>query len=100
MPVLMASSVVPQTPLELFSFCVCPCWGCIVLYEFRSVEAFSTVPVTPVVVPSAGHRGPYAAFFKRMLDMMLLAVLALPVLVTLCTLAALIARDGGSPFYV
>ena len=68
-------------------------------YEFRSVEAFSTVHVSPVVT-SAGHRGFYAAYVKRVLDLVLLAILALPVLVTLCTLAALVARDGSSPFYV
>lgn len=68
-------------------------------YEFPSVEAFSTVHVSPVVT-SAGSRGFYATHIKRMLDLVLLAMLALPVLVTLCTLAALIARDGSSPLYV
>lgn len=69
-------------------------------YEFRSVEAFSAAPVSLGNVTSAGYRGVYAAYVKRVLDLVLLVVVALPVLVILSTLTVIIARDGGAPFYV
>lgn len=44
--------------------------------------------------------GLYKDVFKRSLDLLAVAVLAIPVLVVVLVLAAFVAMDGKSPFYV
>lgn len=41
----------------------------------------------------------YRTYFKRVLDLTLVSIAAIPVLIILCVCALLVARDGGSPFY-
>ncbi|MCH2250062.1 MAG: sugar transferase [Cognatishimia sp.] len=44
--------------------------------------------------------GLYRSVFKRAIDIAAVAVLAIPVLVVVLILAAFVARDGKSPFYI
>ncbi|TCL00729.1 lipopolysaccharide/colanic/teichoic acid biosynthesis glycosyltransferase [Shimia isoporae] len=48
---------------------------------------------------STPQRGVYRSFMKRVLDILFVAVIALPVGAVVMALALLIARDGASPFY-
>lgn len=41
----------------------------------------------------------YRTYFKRVLDLTLVSIAAIPVLIILGICALLVARDGGSPFY-
>lgn len=41
----------------------------------------------------------YRTYFKRVLDLTLVSIAAIPVLIILGVCALLVARDGGSPFY-
>ncbi|MBV2359615.1 sugar transferase [Thalassococcus sp. CAU 1522] len=44
--------------------------------------------------------GLYREFLKRALDIVLVLLAALPVLIVVCVVAILVARDGRSPFYI
>ncbi|MCC7321176.1 MAG: sugar transferase [Rubellimicrobium sp.] len=46
------------------------------------------------------RQGPYARVFKRLFDLTLAGIAAVPVLAVVLPLALVIALDGGSPFYV
>ena len=46
-----------------------------------------------------GGRGLYRSFFKRVFDVSLVVLTALPILFLVGVLALLVARDGGRPFY-
>ena len=46
-----------------------------------------------------GDRGLYRNFFKRVFDLFLVLLTALPMLLLVGLLALLVARDGGRPFY-
>ena len=73
-------------------------------YSVRSASAGAAQctdgsAATPMIVPSPTGRGPYRRFFKRAFDITAI-VLAVPaVLPIVVVAAALVARDGGRPFY-
>ena len=68
-------------------------------YQYRAYEA---LPILPEAIgPSrTAPRGPYRRVFKRLFDILVVLVVALPVLAVVIPLALLVARDGTSPFYV
>lgn len=73
-------------------------------YSFRSASADSVRPSddiapSPLVVVSPTGRGPYRRFFKRAFDVMAIVLAAPAVLPIVAIAAAMVARDGGSPFY-
>lgn len=47
-----------------------------------------------------GYSGIYGAFLKRTLDILAVAILAIPALVLVLVAAVFVARDGKSPFYI
>ncbi|ANT61525.1 sugar transferase [Salipiger sp. CCB-MM3] len=49
---------------------------------------------------SAPHHAAYRGVFKRVLDIALVLIMALPVLPFVLVFAALVARDGHAPFYL
>lgn len=73
-------------------------------YGFRSASADAVrrsddVAASQLVDVSPTGRGPYRRFFKRAFDVTAI-VLAAPAVVPIVAIAAaLVARDGGSPFY-
>lgn len=80
--------------IELF-----PALGGDVTYQIRSYEPMTIGETATVAVRSAG-RSLYLRVFKRLLDILVVLIAALPVLAVVIPLALLVARDGGSPFFV
>lgn len=73
-------------------------------YSFRSASAdpaqgSDDIAATPMIVASPTGRGPYRRFFKRAFDITAIALAAPAVLPIVAIAAAMVARDGGSPFY-
>ncbi len=62
-----------------------------------ATELAAARPVAPYAIPSAGL---YGRVFKRLLDIALVLLAAIPVLILVLPLALLVTRDGHSPFYV
>jgi exopolysaccharide production protein ExoY len=57
----------------------------------------SVVPATPLV--RRVGRGLYRDYGKRLIDILLVLIAALPVLAVVLPMAVLVARDGRNPFY-
>ncbi len=73
-------------------------------YSFRSASAGPAAgagdfAATPMVVACPTGRGPYRRFFKRAFDITAIVLAAPAVLPIVAIAAAMVARDGGSPFY-
>ena len=73
-------------------------------YSFRSASVdpargSGDIGATPMMLTSPMGRGPYRRFFKRAFDITAIVLAAPAVLPIVVIAAAMVARDGGSPFY-
>ena len=73
-------------------------------YSFRSASVdpargSGDIGATPMILTSPMGRGPYRRFFKRAFDITAIVLAAPAVLPIVVIAAAMVARDGGSPFY-
>ncbi len=69
-------------------------------YQYRTEYSAPdlVIPVVPALINPA--KGAYRRFIKRVLDVLLVLIVALPVLVVVLPLALLVMLDGKSPFFV
>ena len=73
-------------------------------YSFRPAAVDSAcrsddTTTSPLVVVNPSGRGPYRRFFKRAFDITAIVLAAPAVVPVVLIAAAMVARDGGSPFY-
>ncbi len=73
-------------------------------YSFRSASAdpargSDDIAAIPMITASPTGRGPYRRFFKRVFDITAIVLAAPAVVPIVAIVAAMVARDGGSPFY-
>lgn len=72
----------------------------IVTYQYRNGYSPEDIGGTLVPVLAPRHGGTYRHVIKRALDVTFVLIVALPVLMILIPLMAVIALDGSSPIYV
>ena len=67
--------------------------------EFVEIDITDETSAIPLPLLSEAREGAYRQYFKRLLDVMIVLLAALPAAVLVGVMAAFVALDGHNPFY-